>query len=145
MTRRNTYAGDTSVPIDRSRGEIERILHKFGADQFGYATGVDRASVGFRARGRMIRFTLPMPNPAKFRTPTQRDQAVRAAWRALVLSIKAKVVAVESNIVSFEEEFMPQTVMPDGMTVAEHTLPRIKEAYETRTMPALLPYFGTGA
>jgi hypothetical protein len=139
MTSR--YASDTSVPVDRSRSEIEKMLGKFGADQFGYGSTAEAAMVQFRARGRMIRFTLPMPNPAKFRLPSQRDQAMRSAWRALVLSIKAKIVAVEANIVTFEEEFMSQTVMPDGLTVAQHALPKIKTAYAESVTPTLLPHF----
>lgn len=139
MTR--TYAADTSVPVERSRGEIEKILTKFGADQFGYGVTAEAAMVQFRARGRMIRFTLPLPNPAKYRTPIQRDQATRAAWRSLVLSIKAKTVAVESRIVTFEEEFLAQTVLPEGLTVAQHVLPKIKKAYDENATPSLLPHY----
>lgn len=135
------YAADTSVPVDRSRAEIEKNLQRFGADQFGYAHGVDAATVAFRARGRLIRFNLPLPARNKFSAQTQYDQAVRSAWRALVLSIKAKVVAVDSGIVSFETEFLPFTVMPDGKTVAQHALPAIRDAYAGRQTPCLLPHF----
>lgn len=37
MTR---YAANTSVPADRSRGEIERILARYGADSFAYAFAI---------------------------------------------------------------------------------------------------------
>jgi hypothetical protein len=137
------YAAETNVPVDRSRSEIERSLQRFGADQFVTGYDADHAMIGFRARGRMIRFVLPIPD-GRGRTKVQHEQAIRSAWRALALSIKAKVVAVESKIVTFEQEFMAQTVMPDGKTAAEHVLPRIADAYKTRVAVSLLPHFGGG-
>jgi hypothetical protein len=136
-----TYANETKVPVDRSRAEIEKTLAKFGADHFGYSSSAFEAAVGFHAKGRLIRFRLPLPNRANYRSQESHAQAVRAAWRALALSIKAKVVAVESKIVTFEEEFLAQTVMPDGITAAEHVLPKIKDAYAQRRPVALLPNF----
>lgn len=135
------YAAETTIPIERSRAEIEKTLAKFGADQFGYASGVLHATIGFRAHGRLIRFTLPMPDTSG-QTQQQREQKRRSAWRALVLSIKAKCVAVDSGIVTFESEFMAQTVMPDGQTAAEHVLPKITDAYAGNKTPSLLPHFG---
>jgi hypothetical protein len=134
------YAADSSVPVERSRQEIEKTLARFGADQFGYATGTDRATVCFRARGRMIRFDLPLP-PRERLSEQQHAQRVRSAWRCLVLSIKAKLAAVESAITSFEQEFMPYTVMPDGRTAAQHALPLIEEAYQGGKVAGLLPHF----
>jgi len=137
------YAADTAVPVERSRAEIEKTLQRFGADEFVYMHSPTDASVGFRARGRLVRFRLPLRDTLKHDTQKQRDQAVRSAWRALALSIKAKCVAVDSGIVSFESEFMPQTVMPDGMTAADHVLPRIADAYAGRKSISLLPHFPT--
>lgn len=145
MTRSTRFASDTVVSVERSRGEIEKILARFGADQFGYASSVNLAQIMFRARGRMIRFELPLTwdNARGKVTRLDREfaQLERSAWRALVLSIKAKVVAVESGIVSFEVEFMPQTVMPDGRTVAQHALPAIEQSYTSRKPQTLLPHF----
>lgn len=135
---RTTYAADTIVPVERSRAEIEALLKRFGADQVGSALSATHAQIMFRAHNRTIRFDLPLSVTANDREKAQRD---RAAWRALVLSIKAKVVAVESGIVTFEVEFMPQTVMPDGRTVSQHALPAIEDAYKNRKTAALLPHF----
>lgn len=66
------------------------------------------------------------------------DQALRQRWRAMYLVIKAKLEAVESGIVSFEEEFAVYTVLPDGKTVGQHVLPSIEQAYEANTVPLLL-------
>lgn len=139
MTRDRTYAAATIVPAERSRAEIEQLLRRFGADQFGYASSASHAQVMFRANNRTLRFDLPLSVSANDREKAQRD---RSAWRALVLSIKAKIVAIESGIVTFEVEFMPQTVMPDGRTVAQHALPAIAASYEKRSAQSLLPHFG---
>jgi len=36
MAPRSKYAEGTEVPIDRSKAEIERVLAKYGADEFVY-------------------------------------------------------------------------------------------------------------
>jgi len=145
-----TYAENTSVPAERSRGEIERTLERYGADGFSYGWIDRKATVAFRADGRMVRFDLEMPTLGDFsvtdtgrsRSPAQtekeRDKAVRQRWRALLLVIKAKLEAVESGITSFEAEFLAHILLPDGSTVAETALPGIAKAYETGKMPKLL-------
>lgn len=35
------YASDTSVPVDRSKAEIERILERYGASAFMYGWDKD--------------------------------------------------------------------------------------------------------
>lgn len=149
------YAENTQVPVDQSKAEIEKILNRYGADQFMYATRNDAAMVMFRAHNRLVRFIVPMPDPnsKEFRTTeTGRgrsntaasqayEQEIRRRWRALVLSIKGKLEAVESGIMSFEEEFMANIVLPDDVTVGELMIPKIEEAYKTGRMPKLLPFF----
>ena len=69
--------------------------------------------------GRGVKFILPYPKLSHFRYQAAHDQAVRQRWRALFLVIKAKLEAVESEIVLFEDEFLPHFILPGGMTVAE--------------------------
>lgn len=147
-----TYAAKTDVSMSRSRDEIERTLARYGAEQFAYGWSPDRAMIGFVANGRQIRLTLPVPDrndrefthspTGKRRTagPAQEawEQAQRAQWRALVLIVKAKLQAVESGIVTFEDEFAMHMVLPGGATVREHLLPALTEAYETGEVPNLL-------
>jgi hypothetical protein len=144
------YAERTEVPADRSKSEIERILMRYGATGFLYAMEERRAAVIFQANNRRIRFILPLPDPSDFaRTPKGRSrrgrsaeeahaQEVRRRWRALSLSIKAKLETVESGIAEFETEFLPYVVLPNGKTVAEYTGPQIAAAYETGKIPKLL-------
>lgn len=149
-----TYAADTSVSTERSRSEIERTLRRWGADQFMYGWTDRAAIVGFVMQSRQVKFVVPMPdrNAREFthtptrgnrRSPAQQDeayeQACRQRWRALNLVIKAKLEAVESGISTFDVEFLGHLVLPNGQTVADTVVPRVVEAYETNTMPTLLP------
>ncbi|GAB3622543.1 hypothetical protein GCM10027418_06250 [Mariniluteicoccus endophyticus] len=150
------YAKDTTVPVERSRAEIERTLARYGAAEFMYGWSGTQAVVQFAANGRRIRFVLQLPDrddprftrtPARGtrRTPAQAEQqweqACRQSWRALALVIKAKLEAVASNISTFEEEFAMWTVLPDGQTAADHVLPAIEEAYATGALPPMLPTY----
>ena len=113
------YAAGTTVSVERSRAEIERTLARFGAEEFMYGYDKHRAVVAFSAADRRVRFVLLMPDKADRRfthTPTgkarssdqalaQWEQGCRESWRALAEVIKAKLVAVDSGIVTFEEEF----------------------------------------
>lgn len=147
-----TYAAQTSVTSEKSRGEIERTLTRYGAQAFAYGWQESSAMIGFQAHSRSIRFVLPLPDRADrefTRTPTGRqrssgeaekayEQAVRQKWRALALVIKAKLEAVDAGIVTFEDEFAMHMVLPDGRTVAQHVLPAIESAYSTGSVRPLL-------
>jgi hypothetical protein len=150
MTR---YAADTSVPVEKSRGEIEAILRRYKADAFGYATNAAGAMIYFHLVGRRIKFVLPMPDPSSrefTHTPAKGlprsaaeaekawEQACRQRWRALALVIKAKLEAVTAGITTIEDEFLAHTVLPDGSTVGEAMHPRIAQAYSDGQMPPLL-------
>src|SRR5688572_24303971 len=54
------YAYGTSTSINYTRGEIERLIRRYGADQLGYAEDAGRAMLGFRVQGRAVRFVLDM-------------------------------------------------------------------------------------
>lgn len=147
------FAEGTTVSVENSQGEIRVLVKKYGADQFVSGEWPDRAMIGFRCNGRMVRFTLMLPNvkdprftPKRARwnqTSAERHQALydaeqRRLWRALCLTIKAKLESVASGISTFDSEFMPFILMPDGRTVAEHVLPAIDAAYKTGKMQPLL-------
>jgi hypothetical protein len=147
------YASDTSVSASASKAEIERIVERYGADQFMSGWTADQAMIAFSMEGRQIRFVLTMPSRsdrAFTLTPTGKEraeasvykeweQACRQRWRALALVIKAKLEAVESGISVFEDEFMANIVLPGGRTVSEEVRPRIAQAYQSGTMQPLLP------
>lgn len=147
------YAVDTSVSPEESRAEIERTLKRYEATRFGYMWDEGTAVVAFTVKGRQVKFELPLPDreDAAFKqtssnqhgrlgdfSPAKYDQAIKQRWRALALVIKAKLEAVETGIVTFEEEFMAHIVLPDGSTVGEWMTPQIEQAYLGGKMPPLM-------
>lgn len=154
------YASETRVPVERSRAEIEALLIAHGAVEFVYGRDESRRQVhiGFKVGTRRYRYTLHLPDPAarqfthspgknvytqRERTPQQiqaaYDQAVRSAWRELVLLIKAKLVATSSGIVKIEDEFLAWAVGPDGRTLGEWLAPQLDDALRAGRLPPLLP------
>lgn len=152
MTR---YAEKTSVPTDRSRAEIERVLARYGASGFGYSwerrevpinpvpvygakTELrEFASIVFQFKARRVRLDVPMPTVREAGTAVKAEAATRQRWRALLLVIKAKLEAVESGISTLEAEFLANIVTESGLTIGEHLVPQLSEAVKSgRLLPA---------
>jgi hypothetical protein len=144
------FAEGTEVTVEKSKGEIEAILSKAGAEEFASGWNQGQAIMQFKLKSRVIRFILPLPkrDDVSFqRTPGGRrwrdadgqykawEQACREKWRALFLAIKAKLYSVETGIEQFDSAFMAQIVMPNGKTLQELVTPMITQAYERGTMP----------
>ena len=56
------------IPLSgESRGEIERTLRHYGADQFLYGWEDGKGIVGFRVKGLPVRMVLPLPSMEEFR------------------------------------------------------------------------------
>lgn len=153
-----TFAEGTTVPVEKSRAEIEKLVAKAGATAFSSAWEPGRAIVVFRLQDRFVRFSLVIPdeNDKRFRSQRRGDhntpahvrqrheQELRRIWRCLLLVIKGKLEAVTSGIVSFEQEFLSYVLLPDGSTVAERVTPMIAEAYDTGAMPKAMLALGPG-
>jgi hypothetical protein len=150
----STYASGTSVSVERSRAEIESVLARYGAQSFAYMNNQAQAMIFFEAHGKGVKFVLPLPERAAFRTREKykkqveqspeaqyRDweQACRERWRSLALCIKAKLETVRSGISSFETEFLPHFVIgPKGQTLGDKIIPQLEEATRSGKMPLLL-------
>lgn len=152
-----SYATSTSVPVDRSRAEIESLLRRYGASQFVSGWNVSRAAIGFVIGKLSVRFELPLPNPNDddvfAKTPAGRrrrnaadqmrawEQACRSRWRALLLVIKAKLEAVEVGISTVEQEFLAWTVVHWFASLSRQEKRARFRAAETfcRRIAALLP------
>lgn len=132
------YASSTSVPVDRSRAEIEKCLERYGARGFYYGNEGERAMIGFRVldtdgANLAVRMVLGLPSPDQDEftlTPTRKwrtdaaarqawEQACRSRWRALLLIVKAKLEAVSLGITTIEREFMPDILLPSGKTIGD--------------------------
>jgi hypothetical protein len=150
-----SYAAGTAVSIDRSRAELEALLRRHSATGFMYGwqetAGV---LIAFELRGRRIRFLVRPPAESELarlrRAAVERrakrsdpqlllDEEMKRRWRELVLLVKAKLIAVQSCVVTFEEEFLPYFILPGNVTVAERLLPELDNATSTGRLPPLLP------
>jgi hypothetical protein len=135
------YAQATTVPVGKTRAEIEALLERHKARQYGTAVDYDqrRALVNFRLHDRIVRFSIELPDQRKMNA-SRYGQAERQRWRALLLVIKAKLESVENQIEAFEQAFLAQIVMPNNVTVGDLVHPMVLEAYKSGRMPAgLLP------
>ncbi len=56
------YAADTAVSSEKSKGEIESTLRRYGADQFMSGWKDNQAAVQFRIKTKLVRFVLPLPS-----------------------------------------------------------------------------------
>ncbi len=160
-----SYASTTSVPIERTRLQIEELLRDRGASQFISAFDHERGSaiIGWTMGGRMVRLAVPLPRPdqdefvfrmyrgkpnrwgrqlPKEAQRTRWEQACRTRWRAILLILLAKFEAIEAGISTFEREFLADTVMADGHTVGQWIQPQLESMYATGVMPRLLPGLG---
>lgn len=140
------YAQATSVSEDRSRSEIEKMLVRAGASRVGCITdiGARKAMIGFTLRNLNIQMQIPLPAADERRfthggrngwqkRPEHKAQEAfqgecRRRWRSLSLALKAKLVAIEDKITTFEQEFMPYVVMADGQTIGEKLTPHLLAA-----------------
>jgi hypothetical protein len=136
------YAANTEVTVERSKGELEKTLARYGAHAFMSGWDQTRAMVEFLVDERRVRFVLPLPDrgaeefrltPAGRRQRSQEDatraweQACRQAWRALNLVVKAKLEAVDAGITTFEAEFLAHLVLPGGQTIGDTVLPQLDQ------------------
>lgn len=138
MTR--AFASSTTVAAEKSRMEIEMMLSRAGADQFGYMAGSNQAVIAFRIQRRSVRMNVPLPSSAELaydgrkhrRNPKQLEAAVqqeiRRRWRALALVIKAKLTAVADGISTIEREFLPDIILADGRTLGDAMRPALEAA-----------------
>lgn len=145
------YAKQTMVSVNKSKGEIERILQRYGAEKFMQGWDQEKAVIAFTYEGRTIQMKLPLPKKSEFaQTPGGRrerspedtikhwEQACRQSFRSLALMIKAKLAGVESGIATMEDEFLAYTLLPTGGTVGEQCQEEIAKMIKTGKMPKLL-------
>ena len=148
------YASNTTVSVEKSQMEVQKILRKYGADKFGTMEDSknNEAHLMFEYNSLMIQITVPLPEINDFKkTESGRlrkqnqiieahNQAIKQRWRALVLAVKAKLEAVEIGISTIEKEFMAFVIMPDGKQLGEHLIPELKSISSSGKMPKMLGF-----
>jgi len=134
------YAERTKVAPEKTKTEIEQTLRRYGADAFMSGWGEGKAWVQFRAKGRIIKFVIPLPDRKK----AGAEQEERRRWRSLLLVIKSKLEAVDSGIEEFDTAFLAHIVLPNGQTVGQWIRPQVQVVYEKGEMPKMLPDYSRG-
>lgn len=154
-----SYANKTTVGVAASKVHIEQLLTRFGAT--AVMSGYDRttAYIAFEIEARHIRITVPLPDADSdefWTTPSGRavksdkvaaerwEQACRSRWRAMHLSLKAKLVAIEEAITTVDDEFLSHMVTPDGSTVGQVLRPQLERSREGGAIPRLMLPGGAG-
>lgn len=125
---RRTFAEDTKVTVAETRQELETMLRKAGAIRIVHMDEPAEAMVLFDLAGRLIRIRVVIPTDAS-------EQERKALWRALIMIIKAKLVAVDRGVSTVETEFLANVVLPDGQTVGQWFEPGLRLAYDRGEMP----------
>lgn len=148
------YASGTDVSISRSIQELERLVGKHGATGFGYGRddNEQRTRVMFRIADRMVRFDVHTPDWHDFISTTTGRRRTQASamefaaaeekrrWRALVLVIKALLVAIADGVITLSDAFLPYTLLPgDGRTFGEWAEPQLDVAYATGGPLSVMP------
>lgn len=141
------YAEETTVPISKTRCEIDDLLRAWRAD--GIRWTEDREGGRFvleflwkhEGASFLARFTVLMPSEKTLRARSlhaktgmlvesklrrQRELAGRHEHRILLLWLKACFNAVKAKLTTAEAVFLPFLVGTDGQTVAEAALPRLR-------------------
>ncbi len=149
------YAENTTVTVEKSLSEIVKMVKKAGGARIAQMEDVDALAVQFFMNDRMLRFRVPIPTADDMplhNNGTHRyieipfdarqkkaDAARRQRARALRLVIQAKLESVESGVETFDEAFLPNIVMSDGLTVWERVGEPLAIEYSTgKSMPFLL-------
>lgn len=117
----------TSVPVERSQGEIRKLLAGHGAHRFAFgeetdSAGVRWAAVSFAHGGYAVRMRVPhkaldeqslRSKARRARTQTYEDfeaaateQEAKRIWRVMAWNLKVRLVAVHEGVETFEEAFL---------------------------------------
>lgn len=121
------YAAKTKSSIPKTQQDIGFLLRK-SAEEW---TVTERPGKGgdviFKMRSKVVRMRIAYEKIGGF-TQRQWDQDCCAKWRGLLLVIKAKLVAIETGIAIFDQEFLPYFVTKSGLTIFEALSPNLTGA-----------------
>lgn len=141
MTATFPYASASSG--DAARGEITRLLRRFGCQKIGFMDDFGSQSVllHFEHRGRAVQLKASArgwaagylrENPYTHRKRgTKADYEAKAMAQGLIAVnsilrdwVKGQVTAIECGILEFDAAFMPYMLLNDGRSVIEHVRER---------------------
>ena len=128
-------SASTSVPASRSRGELEKVLLRYGCDGFGSGTDyrAQKITVWFSVPDDLGKDapTVPIKLEINIRDvhdalyaakldgsyhPSDLQQAERVAWRQLILWVDAACSAAAAGVQKMSDAFFAHVIItgPDG-------------------------------
>lgn len=136
----STFAKSTTVSVSRTKVEIEELLAKHGAFQYGIANNEKQgfAICFFSLDNRQVQIKLPLPESKKYNSDQAWAQATRSRWRCLLLILKAKLELIELQLSTVQREFLADVRLPDGRSVSEWLEKDLDAAYLSGNMPPML-------
>lgn len=134
MTAPRRYAQHTKVSVEQSQAQARAMVRALGADRSAIMESSDGALVWFEIRGRQYMLSAPPPPPDEGNV----HQRQKSDWRALVLLLKAKKVAIEQGVTTVEREFFADVMMPKGARLIDYSDTLIEAAYREGGPPKLI-------
>ena len=126
----------TDVPVEKTIGEIQRLLGKHGAkaimlnyDQEGnvsalsFQMSVNERDIAFRlpCDWRPVLKILEHDPKAKRHAKVDQARAVRVAWRIVKDWVEAQMALIDTYMVEVQEVFLPYAITKSGKTLYEAT------------------------
>lgn len=146
----------TGVSVEKSQGDIRKLLTKYGAQRFSFTQGLaedDRRWVQLEFihaaefdRPHMIRLAVPLKEPdsgalknkarrAHSRTLVEitneaYEQEERRIWRVIFYSLKSRMESVAEEVETFEQAWLPHIVDPGtGATLWDRIRPTVEAGH----------------
>ena len=124
----------TKKSPEETIGEIQRMLSKHGVmAMMTEYDGANVSAVSFKMniQGKPMSFKLPCnwravleifknDPAAKRRGSVNEEQAIRTAWRVILVWMTSQLALVEINMVTIPQIFLPYAIMKNGKTLSEH-------------------------
>lgn len=121
------YAG-TEVPAARSQEAIRKLVYAHKGTAVMFIS--QRPKEGFEAvvtLGGDPYHIRVMATCTPKRDNKGLEQEERRVWRVLFYHMKAMFEAADSGVIDMRDVILPYIVTPDGRTLSEHIMPRMKE------------------
>lgn len=139
----------TSVPVSRSQEAIRKLLLENGASGVAFVSQTDPLQEGFQAMIPLDGKTYQVRIVAKVKTVERKarhrrygyapksqvemqEGENRRVWRVLYYHLKSVYEAANTGVMEFRELMLPYVVVKDGRTIAEHLIPQLDKAIESR-------------
>ena len=133
------YANKTSVPITKTKMQIEKLLIDWGINEFFFGRSPRGDGIGFKYETRTYRLNVPNPKKEYNTSNARYEQMLRQRWRVLYMSLKMELEKINDGVVSFEDQFLAMMCLPDGSTVSDFMkLPANMSLLEKSEMPKMI-------